>query len=297
METALILEDDVDWDIHLRTVQVPLAASAVRSLLPPSKAASPFFPFSRSRGNSIQYWGDHSSWDLLYVGHCGDYFGPIKNDQIPSDRDLDLRDVPHALYNDSTLPSKEDLHPFTRQLFDGLKIHDHQRVLHRSKFPLCSFGYALTRPAASRLFNNLAPPRLRPKGPRAFDVALLHACMKGSGKPSEDTKNPGLHPHTALQQEYTNPGLRCWTLNPELFHHMPGQSLIAQVGESLGQVSGIPPVDQAGAEQVQQRNETSNIGCGFWGGAFAFDDDDADRLRLLQNYVGRNGVCLKRSRG
>lgn len=249
-----------------------------------------------SRGNGIHYWGDHSLWDLLYLGHCGDYFGPIKHDQIPSDRDLDLRDVPHALYNDSTLPSKEHLHPFTRQLFDGLKVNDHQRVLHRSKFPLCSFGYALTRTAASRLLDSLAPPNLGPNGPRAFDVALLHACLKGSGKPSQDPKNPGLHPETALQQEYINPGLRCWTLNPELFHHMPGRSLIAQVGESVGEVSGIPPVDQVGAEQVLERNETSNIGCGFWSGAFAFDDDNADQLRFLRKHVGHGGICMKHGR-
>lgn len=29
--TALIIEDDVDWDMHLRTVQIPATASAFRS--------------------------------------------------------------------------------------------------------------------------------------------------------------------------------------------------------------------------------------------------------------------------
>src|SRR5437016_1702706 len=31
-ETALILEDDVDWDIRLRSTQIPLAAKAIRSV-------------------------------------------------------------------------------------------------------------------------------------------------------------------------------------------------------------------------------------------------------------------------
>lgn len=269
----------------------------MRSLLPPSKASSPFTHW-KAGGDRVQYWGDHSSWDLLYLGHCGDYFSELTPEGlVPTDREFDLKDIPHALYNDSSLPFKSDLHPFTKTLFDALKLDDHQRVFHRSKFPLCSFGYAVTRPAAERLLNNLAPAKLRPKGARAFDVALLHACLKGARRPSTDPKkDPELHPHTALQQEYTNTGLRCWTLNPEVFHHMPGESLIARIGEAHGQSSGIPPVDKAGQAQIVERNETTNIGCGFWSGAFAFEEDDTERLKFLQEHVGKRGECLKEGR-
>lgn len=77
---------------------------------------------------------------------------------------------------------------------------------------------------------------------------------------------------------------------------MPGHSLVDEIGAQSGEGPGIPPVDLAGQAQVVHRNETTNIDCGFWSGAFAFDEDDAKRLRLLQEHVGRRGKCLKEDR-
>jgi hypothetical protein len=85
-------------------------------------------------------------------------------------------------------------------------------------------------------------------------------------------------------------------VNPELFHHMPGESQIAAIGQSEGEVHGLPPVDLAGETQIKERKETTNIGCGFWGGEFSFDDTDMERLRFLQEKVGRQGMCLKKGR-
>ena len=276
-------------------MQIPLAASAARSVLPPAR---PFSPFSQPDSNHTQYWGNPESWDLLYLGHCGDYFNEVTYDGLVNfDKGFNLDKLPHALYHDPTLPVKSELHPFTQSLFEALKMQNHQRAFHRSKFPLCSFGYAVTRPAAERLINDLAPPKLRAKGPRAFDVALLHACSKGSKTPSPTPRNnPKPHPIPALRHKYASPGLRCWTLNSELFHHMPGESEIAKIGEAVGENPGIPPVDLAGQLQLYDRNETTNIGCGFWGGDFWFEDNDMERLHFLQEEVGRKGKCLKEGR-
>ncbi|KAJ4343522.1 hypothetical protein N0V87_000289 [Didymella glomerata] len=296
-ETALILEDDVDWDIRLRSIQIPLAASAARQLLPPLRSHHPFANFGSKH---VQYWGNHNDWDLLYLGHCGDYFDEITEDgPKATNKRYNLTDTPHVLYKDYTLPMRSDLHPFTQALFGALQMPAHSRVFHRSKFPLCSFGYAVTRPAAERLLNDLAPAKLRKKGPRAFDVSLLHACNKGSKTPSPTANwnNPNPHPDPKLRHKYASRGLRCWTLNSELFHHMPGQSEIAEIGARAGEEeAGIPPVDLAGQAQVIYRNETTNIDCGFWSGAFAFDENDTDQLRTLQEKVGREGRCLKEGR-
>lgn len=294
LETALILEDDVDWDIRLRNVQIPLAANAARTALPLKRALN---PFTRPDANWRQYWGDHSAWDLLYLGHCGDYFNHVWVGESP-DPLLILSDVPHVVYKDPTLPARADLHPFTQRMFDALNLPMHTRAFHRSKWPLCSFGYAITRPAAERLLYDLAPAKLSEDGPRAFDVALLHACIKGSDTPSPTPwQNPSPHPDVKLRHKYASPGLRCWTLNSELFHHMPGDSLIAKVEEeAAGTKPGVPPVDLAGKTQVADRNETSNIGCGFWDGGFAYADGDTKRLQYLQEEVGRKGRCLKNGR-
>ncbi|KAF1918445.1 hypothetical protein BDU57DRAFT_199247 [Ampelomyces quisqualis] len=289
LETALILEDDVDWDIRLRTTQIPLAASAVRQLLPPQRS---FHPFANFGSHHTQYWGNHNAWDLLYLGHCGDYFEEVGDHGPRLDKHYNLTTMPHIQYQDPSLPSPLDLHPFTQTLFDRLSIPAHTRVFHRSEFPLCSFGYALTRPAAERLLNDLAPPKLKKDGPRAFDVALLDACREGSEAPSTTVAQN----NAELRKKHPSPGLRCWTLNSELFHHMPGHSLIDEIGANMGEQHGLPPVDLAGQAQVLHRQETPNIGCGFWTGAFAFNDGDSDRLRLLQEHVGRGGLCLKDQR-
>src|SRR5689334_12016757 len=111
LETALILEDDVDWDVRLRSVQAPLAARAVRSLLS-SKWPR---PLSKLRAKKEHYWGDHRQWDLLYLGHCGDYFNQITEDgEVPADTSYDLSGSRHITYNDPTLPTRSDLHPFTQ---------------------------------------------------------------------------------------------------------------------------------------------------------------------------------------
>lgn len=295
LETALILEDDVDWDVRLRSVQVPLAASAARTVVPPKRS---YNPFTKLDGNHMQYWGNHEQWDLLYLGHCGDYFNEVTYDGlVPTDKPFNLSDLAHVVYKDPTLPVRADLHPFTQALFGALQMPAHSRALHRSKFPLCSFGYAVSRTAAERLLTDLAPPKLKAKGPRAFDVALLHACGAGSKTPSPTPwRNPNPHPDPNLRHKYASRGLRCWTLNSELFHHMPGDSQIAQIGQAMGENHGIPPVDLAGQTQVVYRNETTNIGCGFWSGAFAFEDGDTKRLKFLQEEVGRKGRCLKDGR-
>lgn len=289
LETALILEDDVDWDIRLRSAQIPLAASAFRQLLPPQRSSH---PFRHVYSHHTQYWGNHDAWDLLYLGHCGDYFEPIGPQGLHLTGNYNLTAMPHIIYNDTTLPQHSDLHLYTQMLMDKLGVPPQSRFFHRSRLPLCSFGYAVTRSAARRLLEDLAPPKLAEHGARAFDVALLESCRKGRDTPSQS--EPPAHPKAEQRDLPPSPGLRCWTLNSELFHHMPGQSLIGEIGAKVGQgAGGMPPIDAVGKAQVEQRNQTSNIECGFWNGAFAFDDGDMEQLHYLQEHVGRRGECLK----
>lgn len=65
LETALILEDDVDWDQRLRSFQIPRAAS-FRFLFntTTATATSPSSPSSSS-----YYYGSPSDWNILYLGH------------------------------------------------------------------------------------------------------------------------------------------------------------------------------------------------------------------------------------
>jgi len=250
LETALIIEDDVDWDIHLRNVQVPAAAAAARTLFQPATT----------------YWGNDSAWDVMYLGHCGDWFGRLQagigeGHQFPEN----LTSRHHVTFTDPTMPANDSLHPMTAKFMTALQRPEHTRALHASAFPLCTFGYAVTKASAKRIVEVVAPIT-RPEH-MAFDMMMTTGCNAR--------------------------GLKCYTLNPEIFHHMPGDSLI-KMQENKTQVA-LPPVDAAGLDQTQERNETSNIGCGFWSGAFDFDDDKT-RLAMLQEEVGRKGRCLKPGR-
>ncbi|KAF2456849.1 hypothetical protein BDY21DRAFT_287042 [Lineolata rhizophorae] len=257
LETVLILEDDVDFDARLRSTQIPLAAATFRSI------------FQDYDVDDRYYYGDPSRWDLLYLGHCGDYWKPVSQGiGVGHHLPRDLAGVPHAIFEDPTVLPRYYMHPYTASLLTAFGVPDRRRLAHASKFPLCTFGYAVTRPAAKRILDELALPH-EPKagedGPRAFDVAILHGCNSG--------------------------GLHCWTLTPELFHHMEGDSLIANADPALASQIYRPPVDAAGLDQVMARNETSNIGCGFWNKELWWGDDHG-RLEWLRD-MARSGECWK----
>ncbi|PHH73776.1 hypothetical protein CDD80_3563 [Ophiocordyceps camponoti-rufipedis] len=254
VETALFLEDDVDWDIRLRTVQAPLVSAAARRLLSGS-----------SNGRRYPY-GDPERWDLLYLGHCGDYWHGMDIDFVDGHvQPSDLESTPHVAFADPSLSHPDNLHPFTASLLKNLGVRNQTRLFHRSVFPLCTFGYALSRAGAHRLLQ-LGRKEPSTKGHKAYDVLILLSC-----------------------RDY---GLRCWTVNPELFHHVPGPSIIdVQQGNK-----DLPPVDLAAKDQIDARGETPNIDCGFWDGSFAFRDEDVARLEWLREEVGRKGICLKSGR-
>lgn len=259
----MIIEDDVDWDIRLRSQQVPLVASAVRSLVQHVEPARYF-------------WGQPSDWDLLYLGHCGDYLHGIDDGIGPALQSAgDLAALAHRVFPDASLPARANLHPYTAALLEVLRVPDRHRVVHASKFPLCTFAYAVSRPAARRLVDDFAPTRRaalhRQSNIGAFDVAVLHACTAAAG------------------------GMRCLSANPELFHHRPGLSVIASIEQSKGHLVGRPPVDVAADDTIARTGETINIDCGFWSGHFAFGDD-TDQLEYFRRQVGRQGRCLKPNR-
>lgn len=257
LETALIFEDDVDWDIRLRTQQVPLTQRATRELLKIKGGDTKAHP-----------WGDPSEWDLLYLGHCGDYFNALERGVgVGHHHPTHLEVLPHVIFQDNSVSYFTDLHPFTASLFTALRIPEKNRIVHRSKFPLCSFGYAVTRRGAELILKEVAPAKEELSGRvRAYDVALLDGCVR----------------HGIL---------RCYSVQPELFHHMEGLSIISQIDDNPFR----PPVDLAGLEQVQYRRETSNIDCGFFWGQFYYNGD-TDKLEWLRREVGRKGKCLKPGR-
>ncbi|KAL1311419.1 hypothetical protein AAFC00_001581 [Neodothiora populina] len=138
--SALIMEDDVDWDVDVRQ-QTRQISRAVKKL---TKSRSP------------APYGD--DWDVLWMGHCSD---PPYHDQ---------RDGPMVIFDDNTtipLEKYQGLDPHIREV-----VKEGQRSVHYSRNPVCTFAYAVTARGARRLLAHAA----KGKG-GAFDLMLMHACQ------------------------------------------------------------------------------------------------------------------------
>ena len=114
--TSLIVEDDADWDIELRT-QTPRIAPAVRNV---SESA-----------DDITQAPYGLNWDILWLGHCGD--------SIPFGRRI-------IQFHDSSVPPY--LHAWEKALSPDPK---HTRWVHTSTGPVCTYAYALTKASATKI--------------------------------------------------------------------------------------------------------------------------------------------------
>ncbi|PYI27879.1 hypothetical protein BP00DRAFT_459870 [Aspergillus indologenus CBS 114.80] len=144
LDTALILEDDADWDRRLRA-QTPLIAAAVRNLT----------HFSPTEDNDDAPYG--RAWDLLWLGHCGEYW----EDGIETVVFDDPTAIPHAQYSG-----------WAREYL--ARLPDRRRAVYRSYNPVCSFAYALSRDGARKVLELVGGG-----GDEAFDIAVMHHCRAG----------------------------------------------------------------------------------------------------------------------
>lgn len=126
IQTALIMEDDADWDVMLKS-QMQELAQGVQHIQGYSGNGEPASPY-----------GD--SWDILWTGHCG---ASWREDQ-------DLRQW--VIRNDPTvipraMSEKRRLPNFNHTLLQG----DNIRVIYEISRSMCTTSYAISYRAAQRL--------------------------------------------------------------------------------------------------------------------------------------------------
>ena len=156
----LIIEDDVDWDIHLKT-QIKLLSTAVHSFtsVPPRDPT----PYGRN-------------WDILWLGHCGEYI------------ELDL---PHLFYADPTAVPRDTYLGWASE--SVLRIPDRRRAIAYGYNPVCTFAYAVTRQSAPKVLQFASSG-----ADEAFDIKLMNRCW--SGELVCVTVNPELmHSYNSLE--------------------------------------------------------------------------------------------------
>lgn len=205
LSSALIMEDDADWDIRIRdqlqdfatathALTQPLAGSftyADSTYPEPKDDTIPVFDFHQLPSvvsPTTSPYGDH--WDLLWLGHCGMNFpSKDKSPDLPRGR---------VVWKDNTVPQRHYLWNLWSP--DELKEQypDHTRVVHHAQEPVCSLVYAVTQKAARQILYQLALKDFN----AGYDILLRWFC---EGREGRNDRRSG-----------------CMTMQPSLFqHHRP----------------------------------------------------------------------------
>jgi hypothetical protein len=243
-ETALIIEDDVDWNIAIRNVQIQRAEAAFSALMSPQDPATP-----RPANSTPDFWGASSqSWEILWLGHCGD---DASNDFV--------NQHPHLTFADESVPPPFDdgLNAHTTSQLDNKTTHflnkhnvgERTRMIYRSRWPLCTFAYAVTRKSAARILDTYGTGVAL-----AYDVALLEACR---------------------DQHWL-----CYSITPELFHHVEAPSEIALINHKEDQKK-----EDAGPKKKKPTHNTACTARNIW-----VDEDDW-RGRAWKMETVRSSAC------
>ncbi|KAF2642570.1 glycosyltransferase family 25 protein [Massarina eburnea CBS 473.64] len=186
--SALIMEDDQDWDLRLRE-QLQTFALGVTTLVQPLRIsrgktqtyADPSFPEPDAVNKittithpnlpttippSISPYGDN--WDILWLGHCGM--------AIPERATTTHSKGIVILHSDSTVPGRRDL--TTDLKSDGgpnllrIAYPEHTRLIHHAYRPVCSTAYAVSQRGARKILYELGVRKYTSQ----FDNQLRELC-------------------------------------------------------------------------------------------------------------------------
>jgi hypothetical protein len=221
--TALIVEDDVDWDPRVRSQLASFATAsqrlpdmiahaertahdyepsgnngADRSADPDAEELARQFTMSLLTASSAQLVDYGIEWDLLWLGHC--------STSIPIHENTSLSNPPRdrfAYFDDATVPHEGPGRP--------LLYPARTRIYHRADNTLCTLAYAVTQHGARKIMYEHGIRNFD----RGYDFALSEWC-------DGVTKNMGKRP-------------LCLTSSPPIFGHFRGggggaRSDIAGVG-------------------------------------------------------------------
>ncbi|ROV87588.1 hypothetical protein VMCG_10613 [Cytospora schulzeri] len=195
LESALIMEDDMDWDVRLRS-QLEDVARGSRMLLD-SNEPDPHSPY-----------GD--GWDVLWIGHCGEPFPETldENKGKPDDHPgIQYMKKKYVIENDHTVPP-----PDRTTGFQDFNAHPYTRWVHISAAPICTFAYAVSQQGARKLLFDLSVDHLI----GAYDNALAGLCRRSVAAVGEENPEGDRGLDT-----------KCLSVTPPVFFHHKAKGPIA----------------------------------------------------------------------
>ncbi len=177
LSSALIIEDDSDWDINLKAQLPPIAAGTQKLLQNASRPAS-YTPHSP--------YGD--DWDLLWLGHCA---STARSDTARM-----------LIHNDPTVrpPSKKWEMWGSGYNWRGPGMTNSTRVVSRANNAICTNAYAVSLKGAHKIlyYSGIKP------NPDAIDTRLNHLCDSKYKKDYPDFDC--LHVYPSLFNSYRKEG-------------------------------------------------------------------------------------------
>jgi hypothetical protein len=204
--SALVMEDDIDWDIRIKS-QMRNFARASRLLVQPLAHTTDRYldsshpqPTKNQRYTDFNVnehatsdpvdspYGDLARWDLLWLGHCGCRFPRASDSNVPLGRAVipDDQTVPEHQHLDMEYGNDELLRQYPA----------HTRVVSRARVNTCSLAYGISQPGARRFLYELGIHKMSDTN----DMMFRYVCDGVDGR-----------------QLGT-----CLTVQPQLFqHHRP----------------------------------------------------------------------------
>jgi hypothetical protein len=180
LSSALILEDDVDWDINIATQlqQFSKASSALLASYRNDRAAG-----GADRSILLDRASSYAAvWDLLWLGHCGGWAPPP-----------DARRYAEIISQDATVPPSVDIYDMLQGVARDQQCAAHrgrdpeflvcnkprllpdQRIVQMKNSPVCSFAYALSQEGATKALARMGGPALADVD-SGFDTKLTEFC-------------------------------------------------------------------------------------------------------------------------
>ena len=156
------MEDDVDWDVRLKSLLKDFALSSHALAKNPDAGNLDFNNLPDTMPPIVSPYGD--DWDLLWLGHCGMHL-PAVGLVVHSD--------------DSSVPEPQHLHSWDENERTPLGLYPaHTRVVMRqSTTPVCSLVYAVSQRGARQLLYSLGLKKLD----APYDVMLRAWCQGSDG--------------------------------------------------------------------------------------------------------------------
>lgn len=221
--SALIMEDDMDWDVRLKS-QLESFASGAQFI------QNTEFKTSDNMNSTLTDSPYGSNWDLLWLGHCGEVF-PEQLPEYKLQRTDIAKPQKYIIHPDLTLPPPQHITGF-----QNYTQNPYTRWVHVTGGPICTFAYALSQSGARKVLFDLSVDHLL--GPS--DNALADLCRYGSHIP-EGPDDDGL-------------AMRCISITPPLFFHHKAKGYIG--GDS--DIQKVGSGDWT-TQEVREKGMTENI--------------------------------------